>query len=136
MADASEDRRREAQSKALELYPPTGAVIYNEYLVREQEVVGVNKSDLEDIMTFDGIEALFTGVGLFLLSGAVWLGIDKLLSQSEFQLTPLLSLCGVSSLFGLMSVVTGFLMRKQKRAKISRIFAETKPIEKRSPSAG
>ena len=125
MIDHEEERRRQEQARAIDIYRASGAVIKHEYLERRQEIVAVNKTDLEDIRTFDSLEQAMQTLGLFLLSGALWLGLDKIMSQPKFELTPVVSFCSASVVFGLLSLVAGLIMRNKKRARISRIFSET-----------
>ncbi len=91
----------------------------------------MDRNDLEDILGFDGLEIFFSGTGLFLLSGALWLGIEKILEQEAFSLTILLVVCAASIILGAVFFVVGMLMRKKKRSRIQRIFDET---EEENPS--
>lgn len=102
-----------------------GATITSNYLVREQEVVGVNKSDLEDLLEFDTMATGLGAFGVFLMSGALWLGLEKLFESDSFKITPLLAFCIASVLFGAVSSFVGMRMRNKKRSRIQRIFDET-----------
>jgi len=124
----SEEGLEAARSRALDLYRPTGALMTAQYLERKQEVVAVNKSDLEDIMTFDGLQTGLSSLGLFLLSGALWLGLDKALTMDVLSLTPILAICVCSIVGGGVLLTVGVVMGRKKRDKISRIFNETKPL--------
>jgi len=86
----------------------------------------VNRNELEDILSYDRYEALLTGVGLFLLSGALWLGIDKLSAKWEFNVV--VAICGCCVVFGLVLLALGARERSRKRGKIQRIFDETRII--------
>jgi hypothetical protein len=119
------------RKRALDVYKPSGAVITSQYLERRQEIVGVNKNDLEDILGFDGMAALFGSLGMFLLSGASWLMVDKILDQNVFQITPPIAICAVISFAGLVFLGAGAYVHRKKRGRIDRIFNETKPLDKR-----
>jgi hypothetical protein len=69
--------------------------------VRKQEIVGVNRNDLDDIKEFDGMQALFANLGMFLLAGSTWLGLEKVLEQEVFHWTPLLAVCATASAVGI-----------------------------------
>jgi hypothetical protein len=105
-----------------------GARIKHNYLERQQEIIAVNRSDLEDILTFDGMETTLSSIGLFLLSGALWLGIDKALGMETFTITPILAVCTCSIIGGTILLVVGLMMGRKKRDKIARIFKETRSI--------
>lgn len=87
----------------------------------------MNRHDLEDLMTFDGLELGFGAIGAFLLSGGAWLGVEKWLDQTEFHWTPLLVACALSAAFGAIFVGAATIMRWKKRGRIKRIFEETSP---------
>jgi len=106
--------------------PYKGARINHDYLERGQEIVGVNRSELEDILDFDLIESVFSGVGLFLLSGALWLVVQQL--AEKWEMTILVAVCIPCVLFGMMLLGAGGFMRLKKRGKIERIFNETRVI--------
>jgi hypothetical protein len=95
--------------------------------VRKQEIVGVNRNDLDDIKEFDGMQALFANLGMFLLAGSTWLGLEKVLEQEVFHWTPLLAVCATASAVGIFFFAVGWRMRSKKIARIDRIFSETSP---------
>jgi len=105
-----------------------GARIKHNYLERQQEIIAVNRNDLEDILSFDGMQSLLSGFGLFLLSGALWLGLDKILSEPSLAFTPELAICGCCVLFGVVFLSFGLYMGAKKRGRITRIYRETKAI--------
>nr|WP_295889404.1 phage holin family protein [uncultured Devosia sp.] len=129
--DHQEGARKLEQQRALDIHKPAGALINHSYLERQQEVVAVNRNDLEDIISFDRMESSLAGLGLFLLSGALWLGIDKLADSSKPEVTPVVVFCACSVVFGALLVGIGYFMGRKKRNRISRIFQETKPIGRR-----
>lgn len=118
--------RTARQHSALDVYKPQGALIQTEYLNRTQQVVGVNKTDLDDILSFDGVAALFSQGGMFLLSGAGWLGVDKLLDQTKFEITPAIGVCAGLAVVGLIFILTGLFFHHKKRGRIDRILSEVK----------
>lgn len=126
MTDNERKKRDAEQSRALDVHRPSGAMIYSDYLERRQEVIPVNRNDLEDILGFDAMEAFFVATGLFFLSGGVWLGAEKLLEQTQFAWTPVLVMCVMSTTFGAIFTIVGGVMRWKKRGRITRIFSETK----------
>lgn len=119
-----EDQRR----RALDVHRPVGAVVTSEYLERKQEYVAVNKTDLEDILGFDGMAAFFSGLGMFCLSGASWLLIDKVMQQEAFAVTTPIGVCGTIVLAGIAFLGAGIFLHRKKRGRIERIFRETKPL--------
>lgn len=106
----------------------TGATMSPTYLQREMVVVGVNRNDLEDLLEFNGLEALLSGFGLFLLSGALWLGVERVFSQEKPFDDTLFVVCMISCLFGFFLLVLGVRMRLRKQSRINRIFSETTPL--------
>jgi len=116
------------RDRALDVYKPSGAVVSSEYLERRQEIVGVNRNDLEDIKGFDGMATIFGGLGMFLLSGAGWLLVDKILEQEKFQITPAISVCAVTSFCGAVFLLAGLYVQNRKRGRIDRIFNETRTL--------
>ncbi len=115
---------------------PGGAQIHTTYLVRRQESVAVNRTDLEDIKEFDGLQAIFSSLGMFFVSGGFWLGVEKVLEQSKITMTPVIFLCAVSILLGAVLFFVGWRMRYRKVSRIERIFDETRPMHSDSASAG
>lgn len=124
--DAETEAREKLQSTALDLFRPTGASMIPEYSQRRQLFVAVNRNDLEDLLSFDTLAGLFVGTGMFCLSGAAWLLVDKALSQ-PFQMTALISFCLASLFFGFVFLIAGFYMHFRKRGRIQSILDETKP---------
>ena len=106
--------------------PYDGARIENKYLDRQKEIIAVDKNDLNAIMDLDGFERSLIGLGLFLLSGALWLGIDKA-TIKPFTLTPILAICGCSVITGAILLIVGWKMGSLKRGKIQQIYKETTP---------
>jgi len=129
MVDSPEEQaRKDKQSRALDVSKRTGAMIQHRHLNRQQEVVGVTKDDLEDILGFDGIAASFGALGMFLLSGAVWLIADKSLGSDGFTLNALMGFCMASVVFGAACLGAGAFFHAKKRGRISRIFDQTKVV--------
>jgi hypothetical protein len=108
---------------------PVGAHIKQTYLVRHQEVIAVNRRDLKDILDTDLLASGLSGVGLFFLSGALWLGVDRMIDQTEFTLTPAIYAFLVISLSGLALLIAGGILALKKRGKISDIFDETEELK-------
>lgn len=107
---------------------PHGARITQTYLVRNQECVAVNKTDLDELLTFDAVQQGLLGCGLFLLSGGTWLGIEKGLEQDPFSFTPVISFCFFAGISGAALVVAGFVLWVMRRSKIRKIFSETDEV--------
>lgn len=120
--------RIQTQQNALDIYGRHGATIQSTYHQRNQDVIAVNKSDLEDILSFDGISAIFGTIGMFFLSGSVWLIADKGLGEPPFIMTPLLGFCFASVVFGFVFLAAGIYMHSKKRGRITQIFKETTPV--------
>lgn len=134
MDDSGEKARKTQQSRALDISRPSGATIHHNHLDRQQEVVGVTRDDLEDILGFDGVAAFFGGLGVFLLSGSVWLIAENWLSSEGFVFNELMSFCMASALFGAVSLLTGLFFHSKKRGRIQRIFNQTKLHATNTPS--
>lgn len=130
MEPSEAEKLDQLRKRALDVYKPPGAVITSQYLERRQEIVGVNRNDLEDILGFDGMAALFGGLGMFLLSGAGWLMIDKVIDQPVFSLTAPIAICAVTSFAGLVFLGAGVYVHQKKRGRIDRIFRETRPLNR------
>lgn len=128
MIDGGEEERKRKQGRALDVYSPTGALLVPKYLVRQQEVIGVNRDDLDDILSFDRMATFFGGFGLFLLSGSVWLLVDKITSQPDFTMTMTIGICAVAALSGLVFLAAGIYLQHQKRGRINRIYNQTQTI--------
>jgi hypothetical protein len=107
----------------------TGARVENTYLVRKQEIVGVNKHDLEDLKDIDGIQSFFSNIGMFFLAGAFWVGVENAFDEEGFLWTPLMIGCTLCVAFGLVFVLVGWHMRRRKIGKITRIFGEVEQYE-------
>lgn len=104
----------------------SGAVVTTSYLERRQEYVAVNRNDLEDLKAFDGMEATLFSFGSFFASGSAWLGVDKYFTDARMFANPLLLVCLISFVFGVVLCFAGLTMRLRKKRRIDRIFAETK----------
>lgn len=117
-----------ARALALDIYKSSGAMIQHTHLDRQQEVVGVTRDDLEDILGFDGVAAFFSGVGIFLLSGSAWLIVENSLDADGFQISALMSFCIACSFFGLICMGAGLFFHSKKRGRIHRIFEQTRPL--------
>lgn len=103
---------------------PPGARIDQNYLVRKQNVIGVNENDLRELLTFDLVQQLLMGLGVFFLAGSSWLGLEKILEQPEFQLTPLIGTCIAFSVCGAVLFVVGVVFFLLRRNKVRKIFSE------------
>lgn len=128
MTSAEDARREKEQQRALDVHRPVGALIVHRHLDRSQEVIGVTRDDLEDVLGFDGIAASFGGLGMFLLSGSIWLIAENALDQDGFQMDSLMSFCVACSIFGGACLLAGLFFHSRKRGRIRRIFDQTKPI--------
>lgn len=134
MDDAADDTRKLEQSRALDVNRPSGAMILHSHLDRQQEVVGVTRDDLEDILSFDGVAACFAAFGMFLLSGAVWLIAENTLDNNGFAFDPLMAFCIPSVAFGMACLGAGVFFHLKKRSRITRIFSQTKSLAASIPS--
>lgn len=129
---AEQNKTSEAPRPAVQA-TQQGALMHNTYLQRRQEFVSVNKTDLEDIRDFDWSERKFSGMGLFFLSGGLWLGAEKTLESYElsggFEMSSTLWLCVICVAVGGFLVLQGITMASKKTDRIQRIFDETEEIE-------
>jgi hypothetical protein len=109
-----------------------GAQMDNIYLRRRQELVSVNRTDLEDIREFDSSAQAFTASGIFLMGGGSWLGVEKVFEASSselgFHMTPLLWVCALCVGVGIFLWLQGSKMASRKITRIERIFDETEEI--------
>jgi hypothetical protein len=128
MSSSGQERLREEQSRALKPRA-SGAVIENTYLQRRQEYIAVNRNDLEDLRVFDALESWLFAVGMFFVSGATWLGVDKYFDTGHSARVLLLCVCILSVVFGGVMCGVALVMRVKKKERIDRIFAETKPLQ-------
>lgn len=128
MGESETERLEDQRRRALDIHRPVGALVTSEYLERKQEFVAVNRTDLEDILGFDGMAAFFSGLGMFCISGAGWLLIDKVMQQETFAITTPIGVCGTIVLAGLAFLGAGLFLHFKKRGRIERIFRETKPL--------
>ena len=126
--DQEASKRKKEQDRALDVHRGVGAMIRHNHLDRQQEVAGVTRDDLEDLLGFDGIAAGFGALGMFLLSGAVWLIVENALDADGFAMNSLMGFCLASVIFGAASLFAGGFFHIKKRGRIKRIFAQTKPL--------
>jgi len=103
-------------------------MIKHSHLDRQQEVVGVTRDDLDDILGHDGISAFFGALGVFLLSGSVWLIVENTLDTDGFAMNSLMAFCISCFIFGLASLGAGTFFHVKKRGRINRIFEQTKRV--------
>ena len=125
MTDPETQLRKAEQARALDVSRHPGALITSQYLERRQEVVAVNKTDLEDILSFDGISAFFSSFGMLFLAGSTWLAVDKILGAGKFELTPVVTACLFGIILGIVFLVAGIFFWIRKRGRINKIFKET-----------
>lgn len=134
---ANEEAARAAEkARALDVYRPTGALIVHSHLDRRQEVIGVTRDDLEDVLAFDGMSAVFCGIGVFMLSGSVWLIVENALDVDGFAMDSLMSFCVASAVFGAGFLLAGGFFHARKRGRIRRIFDQTTPRAASTPPTG
>ena len=120
----------------------SGATINSQYLERTQEIVAVNRSDLEDLLAYDTDSIAFFGFGSFLMSGSVWLlaeqvfGDNGVLVDGKLQMNALTWVCVGALAFGAIMMVFGLRQHSRKRNKINRIFHETRPVQSTTPQQG
>jgi hypothetical protein len=126
--------RKAEQARSLDIARPSGAMIKHNHLDRQQEVVGVTRDDLEDILGFDGVAAFFGGLGVFLLSGAIWLIAENTFDADGFSIDTLMAFCISCGIFGAASLGAGLFFHAKKRGRIQRIFSQTKLISANNPS--
>lgn len=125
MNDPEGEQLEGQRRRAIDTRPTGGSLILHSHLNRQQEVVAVTRDDLEDILGFDGMSAFFGAFGMFLLSGAGWILVERILSPSGFEMTALNAVCAASVVFGLISLATAFFFHSRKRGRINRIFSQT-----------
>ena len=107
----------------------SGATVDTRYLQRIQEVVAVNRNDLEDLLDYDTSALSFGGFGLSLISGAAFILVEQWFSQSEGGVNTLMKVClGLLSI-GVFLAWQGKKMHDKKRGRIERIFRETREYQ-------
>lgn len=134
MDSPDELARKAEQSPALDVSKPSGAMIIHSHLDRQQEVVGVTKDDLDDILGFDGVAAALGGLGVFLPSGGLWLIDENTFDTDGFTMDSLMSFCIASGIFGAACLATSMFFHAKKRGRIQRIFNQTNPLSANTPS--
>ncbi|MGJ8529800.1 hypothetical protein [Maritalea sp.] len=127
MSKHEDEQRKRVQQNALDIHHGSGSLIIHQHLDRQQEVVAVTRDDLEDVLSFDSVGALFGALGTFLLSGAGWLLVEKYFGDGDFIIDGLVGFCLAAAIFGVVSLFAGLLFFFKKRGRIKRIFAQTKP---------
>lgn len=101
----------------------TGSKIHHNYLHREEDVVGVIRSDLHDLLEIDLMSVMLFGAGNFFLSGSLWLLAEKLFEDP--RPVPMILFCVVSAVFGLALFAVGWRLHKIKRNKVERIMEQS-----------
>ena len=134
-SSASAGRAARVGAGTLPLVNNTGATFNTEHLIRNQQVVAVNRNELEDILAFDASALNFGGLGTFFASGGSWLFLEGFFTLGKGAAwTPLMWVCALSVVVGLFLFAQASIMHKRKRSKIERIFAETKPANSATAS--
>lgn len=126
MASPDEELRIAEQTRALDVHRASGAMIVNEPVTRRQKVVAVTHDDLDDILSFDGVSAVFGTIGMFLLSGSVWIIAEKALGIEGLHLDSLMTFCFTCAVFGVLFMFASLYFWFKKRGRISRIFDQAK----------
>lgn len=106
-----------------------GATLDTRYLQRVQEVVAVNRNDLEDLLDYDTSALSFGGLGITLLSGAGFILVEQWLTSATGKVNPLMQVCLVLVFFGCFLLWQGKKMHDKKRNRIERIFRETRDYQ-------
>ena len=99
------------------------------YLQRKQEVVGVNRNDLEDLLEYDTSALSFGGLGLTLVSGGGFVLLEQWFSSPEGDVNHLMQVCFILVAFGFFLLWQGKRMHSRKRNRIERIFRETREYQ-------
>lgn len=131
--DAALGSSAAGSAQSLPVINQTGATLQNHYYERIQDVLPVNRNDLEDLLDFDATAVKFGAFGMFWVSGAFWILIEQFLTQKEFAMTTLTWFCGLCIVIGVFLAYQGREMHKKKRNRIERIFRETKPYNPGTP---
>ena len=125
MTDEEHKKLKAEQGRALDISRPAGAAIVHTHLTRKQEVIGVTRDDLEDVLSFDGMAAGFGTLGMFFVSGSSWLIAENTFDQDGFVIDSLMSFCIAALIFGVAALLAAVFMHKRKRGRIKRIFDQT-----------
>ena len=95
-----------------------GARLESRYHQKEQDVVGVPVGDIRDASSSANEEVLQFTVGTFFASGAFWLGIERVLTEGWDD--PVVWVCGVTVVFGLVLSITGFRQSQRRVRRLER----------------
>lgn len=89
---------------------------------RYVEYVYVTRDDLREIRDGNALQQLLFGVGTFFFSGAFWLSLELLAHQERFAITPWITACGLSMLFGLTLAVVGLRLQWMRQDRLNKYF--------------
>ena len=89
----------------------------------------MNRTDLEDLKEFDGLQALFSNAGMFFFAGAFWIAFEQTMAAGGWVWTPLTIGSAISMAAGLILAYAGNKIRSRKIGRIDRIFSETIPFD-------
>jgi len=92
-------------------------------LIRRQQILAVQRSDLENIRNFGGTGSKFSTAGMFFLNGGLWLGVDKITSWFEGPSPAIIWICGFSVLLGIVLCGVVAIFSRNKSDFITQIFS-------------
>lgn len=115
--------RRDKQRRYLQV---DGARIDPTYHSRKTDIVPVNRSDLTELLQFDGLELNLIGLGQFCLAGGFWIFVERFFAVN-FVFDGVAGICLMSSVFGVIFLGIGHRIRSIKQGKIEQIFKESTP---------
>lgn len=101
----------------------TGASVTSRYLHRQQDIVGVALSDLEDFKAASTEEFWQFAIGQFFAVGGFWLGVERLFTVTNVVGDPLFWICVVSFIAGATISYFGYRQLKRRQTRMDKIIA-------------
>lgn len=103
----------------------TGATVESRYHDRTQDIVGVNVEDLREFKSASVEEFWQFVVGEFLAAGAFWLGVERFVTEPNWQEDALFWICVAVLLAGCVIGYFGYRQLSRRQSRIDRIINAT-----------
>lgn len=118
-----EGETQSASSSAAQERPTTGATFSPEYYDYRPQVIGMDMNYLQDFDTSTRDEFLQFSFGGFLLSGGIWLGLERIFTVENPGEDPLTWICALASLAGSIIAIFGYRQLRRRQSYVGRIIA-------------
>jgi RsiW-degrading membrane proteinase PrsW (M82 family) len=126
MTDHEAESREKQQSRSIDVYKPSGAVLESQYFPRKQKVIAITETELDDIAMLNRVENSLQHLGLFLLSGSTWLGIEKFFTTSKPFENNLFFVCICTFILGGIVYLFGYTVGNNRKSKFQRLIENQK----------